>query len=59
MEKDIVGIDGHKGAGPGERPVHNHAAFIWSVADLLRGEALHIKPRLHKNPRVCTKSLRS
>lgn len=27
-----------EGKGPGSTPVHNHAAFIWSVADLLRGD---------------------
>ncbi len=27
-----------EGEGPGGAPVRNHAAFIWSIADLLRGD---------------------
>ena len=31
-------IDRREDAGPSGPPVRNHAAFIWSVADLLRGD---------------------
>ncbi len=36
--ENILGTNDGKGAGPGDAPIRNYAAFISSVADLLRGD---------------------